>query len=133
MSGRDMPRDAVRARAHRAARRERGALRLARASDAPSAPALPHGLHAAAHRLPRARRARSQVVAKLQELAGSKGVAWDDDKAVTAFLQESADAVDAATRELAFGAVSEQLETLIAPLDSTQRAELLAFLSSKAK
>ena len=46
-------------------------------------------------------------------------------------MEKGASAIEAAGKELAFGAVSESLETLIAPLDKKQRTDLLAFLSTK--
>ena len=75
----------------------------------------------------------TQVNVKLEELAKANGVDWDDDKAVVALFDKSASAIQDAGKEYALGAVSNQLEELIAPLDGKQRESLLKFLTEKVK
>lgn len=71
------------------------------------------------------------MTAKLTELASASGVDWEDDRAVLDLLEKSAAAVESAGRELAFGAVSAQLEALLQPLDAKARADILALMQSK--
>lgn len=73
----------------------------------------------------------TQVTAKLTELAAASGVDWEDDRAILDLMEKSTAAVEMAGRQLAFGAVSAQLEQMIAPLDAKGRTDLLAFLKSK--
>jgi acetyl-CoA carboxylase/biotin carboxylase 1 len=75
---------------------------------------------------------RAELIAKLMPLATKSGVDWEDDKAVLAFFETSAQTVHAAGRELAVGAVSVQLEAMLAPLDAAARAEIIAMLQTKA-
>ena len=74
-----------------------------------------------------------QVSGKLSALATASGIDWEDDRAIVELMETSSAAIESAGRELAFGAVSAQLETLIAPLDAKARADLLAFLQSRVK
>mmetsp|Transcript_45259 Transcript_45259/g.105887 ORF Transcript_45259/g.105887 Transcript_45259/m.105887 type:complete len:1502 (+) Transcript_45259:3-4508(+) len=75
---------------------------------------------------------RAELIAKLQPLAIKSGVDWEDDKAVLAFFEQSAQTVHAAGRELAVGALSTQLEAMLKPLDAAARAEIIALLQAKA-
>jgi len=76
---------------------------------------------------------RAEVSGKLSALATASGIDWEDDRAIVELMETSSAAIESAGRELAFGAVSAQLETLIAPLDAKARADLLAFLQSRVK
>jgi len=71
---------------------------------------------------------RSEVNAKLEEVAKASSVDWEDDLAVAEWLDSSSDKVQAAAKDLAFDSVSEQFAQLLAPLDASQRSSLLSKL-----